>query len=152
MLIYTQIQWMYEYMCMYVYIYIYVYMVIVYIYIYICVYTPQPFYYPFMSHSLTHSLTDAIPPVGGIGGAAHSRSWIPLPRAPRAVVCTQKIGTGVPIPDPFSTSSTGASTCAGEVMSQSVQNVDVNFRILKLTFEILKVCVELYNDHSVIQA
>ena len=27
------------------------------------------------TNSLTHSLTGAIPPAGGIGGAAHNRSW-----------------------------------------------------------------------------
>ena len=43
-------------------------------------------------HSLTHSLTVAIPPGGGIGGAAHNRS-VSIPRASPAVVCTQKIGT-----------------------------------------------------------
>ena len=58
----------------------------------------------------THSLTGAIPPVGGIGGAAHRRSCVPFPRAPRAVVCTQKMGTGAPIPGLVSTSGTGAST------------------------------------------
>ena len=43
--------------------------------------------------AISHSLTGAMPPVGGIGGAARNRSRVPFPRAPRAVVCTQKIGT-----------------------------------------------------------
>ena len=64
---------------------------------------------------LTHSLIGAIPPVGGIGGAAHRRSCVPFPRAPRAAVCSQEIGTGVPILGPISTSGTGASTCASAV-------------------------------------
>ena len=51
--------------------------------------------YLYLTHSLTHSLTVAIPPGGGIGGAAHNRS-VSIPHASPAVVCTQKIGTGVP--------------------------------------------------------
>ena len=57
-----------------------------------------------LSIALTHSLTVAIPPGGGIGGAAHNRS-VSIPPAFPAVVCTQKIGTVVPqlVPIPIST-------------------------------------------------
>ena len=108
--------YIYMYMCMYIYIYVYMYMYIgvcVYIYIWgepkmviedaqivkilvgfmepwrriFCIPTVSVTRFPsFRTHSLTHSLTDAIPPGGGIGGAAHNQSVSVPARVPSGCI------------------------------------------------------------------
>ena len=41
--------------------------------------------------SLTHSLTGAVPPVGGICGAAHNRSCVPLPARPERLYVLRRL-------------------------------------------------------------
>ena len=55
--------------------------IIIYIYIYIMVNT--------IVYSLTHSLTVAIPPGGGIGGAAHNQSVSVPARVPSGCMYTE---------------------------------------------------------------
>ena len=98
---------MYICICVYMYIYIYIY---IYIYVCICIHTynlraadreagaprsleaaacaenQEDYYY-----SLTHSLTVAIPPGGGIGGAAHNQSVSVPVRVPSGCMYTDTI-------------------------------------------------------------